>query len=107
MNINRTGRILLVPMFALATTACAQTTTYKTPEVPAPFYITFDAKGEPIVLDSDGNRLPIEGEGVDIEIPKPSTIKRVTNISAIEIEGSHYYLLCINGGCVKLMLPHF
>jgi hypothetical protein len=107
MNVKRPGTILLVPMFALATTACAQTTTYKTPEVSAPFYITFDAKGEPLVLDSDGNRLPLEGEGVDIRIPKPSTIKRVTNISALEIEGSHYYLLCLNGACTQIKLPDF
>ncbi len=106
MRIKYRSKFLLLPLLALATTACAQTAIYETPTGPAPFYITFDAKGEPVVLDSKGNRLELEREGAVAEIPTPSTIKRVTQISALEIEGSHYYLLFIGGRFVKIPLPH-
>ena len=106
MRIKYGRKLLLLPMLALATTACAQTTLYETPEGPAPFYITFDANGEPVVLDSKGNRLELEPEGSVAKIPGPSIIKGLTQISAVEIEGSHYYLLYIGGRFVRIPLNH-
>ena len=48
-----------------------------------------------MVLDSEGN--PVKSMGSVAEIPKASTIKRTSQITALEIHGSHYYLLYISG----------
>ena len=104
MRIKQLGKALWLPLLALSIGGCVRTVKYDTPPLQAPFYITFSANGEPLVLDGEGNPLKIEGTAA--EIPTPSTIKRATQISALEIHGSHYYLLYINGQFVKIWLPH-
>lgn len=109
MQISDLGKALLLATLALTITGCARTLKYDVPRsertmVEAPFYITFSPKGEPIVLASDGN--PVEPLGTVAEIPTPSTIKRASQITALEIHGSHYYLLYIGGRYYKIPLPH-
>ena len=109
MQISHLGKGLLLATLALTITGCPRTVKYDTPrseqtKVEAPFYITFGPEGAPIVLASDGN--PVEPMGDMAEIPTPSTIKRVSQITALEIHGSHYYLLYIGGRYYKIPLPH-
>jgi hypothetical protein len=110
MHISHLGKALLLATLVLTITGCARTVKYDTPrsaetKVEAPFYITFSPEGAPIVLASDGN--PVKPQGSVVEIPTPSTIKRASQITALEIHGSHYYLLYIAGQYYKIPLPHY
>jgi hypothetical protein len=103
------GKALLLATLALTIAGCAPPIKYDTPrsgetKMEAPFYITFSPKGIPVVLASDGN--PVEPMGVEAKIPTPSAIKRASQITALEIHGSHYYLLYIAGQFYKIPLPH-
>ena len=109
MHISHLGKALLLATLAITVTGCAQLQKYKTPkhetpELEAPFYITFSPEGEPVVLDSEGR--PLKSIGSMAEIPKASTIKRTSQITALEIHGSHYYLLYISGRYYFIPLPH-
>ncbi len=109
MHIGHFGKTFLLATLAVTITGCAgsfrsETPKYETPKLDAPFYITFSPEGEPVVLNSKGEELVVEGAVV--EIPNKSTIKRATNFATLEIQGSHYYLLYINGRAIKIPLPH-
>jgi len=109
MTFNKLGKNLLLPFLALVMIGCSHATEHRR-DMPkhhgeyAPFYITFDREGQAVVLDRAGN--PIKLENVPFEL-KPGTVKRINNITALEVHGSHFIVLIINNKAVRIDLPHF
>lgn len=73
------------------------------PEATVPFAITFDLKGNPVVIDREGRAIP--PQEVEFPIRQVNAIGSVTTISAIEVHGSHYYILKIGGNIYHIPLP--
>ena len=87
-------------------TACAQELT-KAPitdeEMYQPFSIVFDKEHKPLVLDSKGKRL----DKIEVDFPlKAEAVLSMEAISAIQIHGSHYYIIQVGGDYYKVPLPH-
>lgn len=100
MRISHLGTALLLATLGFTQISCARSHKYEAPrsegtKVEAPFYITFSREGDPIVLDGEGNQVKPMGEVA--KIPEPATIVRTSQVTVLEIRGSHYYLLYING----------
>ncbi len=75
----------------------------KTLEKTVPFSITFDMQGNPIVLGANGKR--ILPSRVTFPIKDVKAIANVNTITAIEVYGSHYYVLEIGGDDYVIDLP--
>lgn len=71
---------------------------------PAPFSykLSFDENGVPIVLDQKGNALPLRKVDGPVGAKK---ILRVRTFSVIEVEGSHFILVTINGTTYQINIP--
>ena len=75
----------------------------KAPLETVPFSITFDLQGNPIVLTPDGER--IKPERVDFPIREVKAIGSIKTISAVQVFGSHYYVLNIADDFYVIDLP--
>ena len=75
----------------------------KTPLETVPFSITFDLQGNPLVLTPEGER--IKPERVDFPIREVKAIGNIKTISAVEVHGSHYYVLNIGDDFYVIDLP--
>jgi biopolymer transport protein ExbD len=111
MRIGHLGKALFLATLAVTITGCDQTVKYELPRSEAtkqetPIYVTCNAEGVPVVLDSEGNPLKVEGTALAEETPNPSTTKDVTQITARKASSSRYYLLYINGRYYKIQLPN-
>lgn len=108
MKARKLSTTLLLPLLTMIMIGCSHATGHRQ-DMPkpngdyAPFSITFDREGQPVVLDSAGKRLGLETLPYKLE---PGTLKRINTISALEVHGSHYYVLIINGRAVRIDLPH-
>jgi len=67
------------------------------------FSITFDLKGNPIVVDRDGKL--ISPKRIEFPITEVRAIGSLKTISAMEVHGSHYYVLNISGDTYHIPLP--
>ena len=65
----------------------------------APFVLIPDAAGGLVARDADGK--PLDGPIVQLPL-EAKAVKSVSQITLIKIEGSCYYLYCVNGRCTKL-----
>ncbi len=72
-------------------------------QMTAPFSITFDMQGNPIVLGANGKIIP--PSRVTFPIKDVKAIANVNTITAIEVYGSHYYVLKIGGDNYVIDLP--
>ena len=69
---------------------------------PYSYTLSIDAKGLPAVLDSKGIALPAK----KVEFPVDAKqILRVRTISIIDVKGSHFVLITINGTTYQINLP--
>jgi hypothetical protein len=66
------------------------------------YTLSFDAKGNPTVLDANGKPIPAQRVDGAVDAKK---IVRVRTISVIDVEGSHYILINIGGYLYKINLP--
>jgi len=73
------------------------------PQETVPFSITFDLKGNPIVVDRGGKL--ISPKRVEFPITEVRAIASLKTISAMEVHGSHYYILKISGDTYHIPLP--
>lgn len=109
MKARKLSTALVLPLLAMIMIGCSHATEHRR-DMPkadgayAPFFITFDREGQPVVLDRNGKRIDLEPLPYKLE---PGTLKRINNISALEVHGSHYYVLIINGKAIRIDLPHF
>ena len=109
MKARKLSTALTLPLLATMMIGCSHATDYRR-DMPkpdgeyAPFFITFDREGQPVVLDRAGKRMDLEPLPYKLD---PGNLKRISNISALEVQGSHYYVLIINGRAIRIDLPHF
>lgn len=75
----------------------------KPPQETVPFSITFDLKGNPVVVDRDGKL--ISPKRVEFPITEVRAISNLKTITAMEVHGSHYYILKIGGDTYHIPLP--
>ncbi len=68
-----------------------------------PFSITFDMKGNPIVVDREGQL--ISPKDVEFPVINVRAIATLNTITAMEVHGSHYYILKIGGNTYHIPLP--
>ena len=66
------------------------------------YTLSIDAKGLPVVLDARGNPIPAKEVKFPVDAKK---IVRVRNFSVIDVEGSHFILITINGSTYQINLP--
>lgn len=97
---------LCAALLSVSLSACAEETKTE-PTTPArdlmPFSIGFDLKGEPVLLDENGNRIP----PTDIQFPiKATAIESVDSITMVQYRGSHFKLIKTSAGWYKVPLPH-
>lgn len=97
---------LCASLLTVSLSACAEETKIE-PTTPArdlmPFSIGFDLKGDPVLLDEKGNRIPPS----DVQFPiKATAIESVDTITMVQYRGSHVKLLKTSGGWYAIPLPH-
>lgn len=67
-----------------------------------PFSIAFDRKGNPVVLDEEGTRIPPK----EIDFPiKTQAIRSLETFTMVQYAGSSYYLLKIGGQYYLIEIP--
>lgn len=69
---------------------------------PYSYTLSVDAKGVPAVMDPKGIALPAKKVEFPVDAKK---IVRVRNFSVIDVEGSHFVLITINGSTYQINLP--
>ena len=69
---------------------------------PYSYTLTIDAKGLPVVVDPKGIALPAKKVEFPVDAKK---ILRVRTFSIIDVEGSHFILITINGSTYQINLP--
>ena len=68
-----------------------------------PFSIMFDQRGNPVIVDRDGNELVFE----EAQFPIKSTaIEKIESITYVQYRGSHVGLVIRGGKMVAIPLPH-
>ncbi|MEW8563022.1 MAG: hypothetical protein AB2541_12980, partial [Candidatus Thiodiazotropha sp.] len=94
---------LLVSLFLMPMTACGAQTM---PEKSDQYFYNVDKEGNVIAVDSRGNKTVLEK--VDIPFKHNITeIKSIENITIIELQGSHFRLICTSPrNCRYQPLPH-
>lgn len=93
---------LLVSSIGLAPlTACSKEPP-KGKNDPFSYTVSIGEKGVPMVMDSQGISLPAEKVKLPMDAKK---IQRIRTISVIDVEGSHYILIDINGSLYRINLP--
>ncbi len=93
-------------LLGVSLSACAEEIRTE-PTTPArdlmPFSIGFDLKGEPVLLDEKGNRIPPS----DVQFPiKATAIESVDSITMVQYRGSHVKLIKTSVGWYAVPLPH-
>ena len=66
------------------------------------YTLSFDAKGMPVVLDAKGNPIPPKKVEGAVDARK---IVRVRTMSVIDVEGSHFILIDLDGTMYRIDLP--
>jgi hypothetical protein len=66
------------------------------------YSLSFDEKGLPVVLDAKGKPIPPKKVEGPVDAKK---IVRVRTISVIDVEGSHFILIEIDGRLYRIDLP--
>lgn len=100
------GKVVVLASVAFSLAACADDKTSE-PAQPAkdmmPFSIGFDLKGEPVLLDASGSRIP----PTEVDFPiKATAIEQVESITLVQYVGSHVKLVKIGGKYYAVPLPH-
>lgn len=93
-------------LMTVSLSACAEETRTE-PTTPTrdlmPFSIGFDLKGEPVLLDEKGKRIPPS----DIQFPiKATAIESIDSITVVQYRGSHVKLVKTSAGVYAIPLPH-
>ncbi len=110
-NIRQNRGVLIPFLLALIVTplmACAQMEkmtgmTEPSSENVLPFRVAFDRNGNVLILDEKGNMIR---PTTDVKFPLDvKQIRSVQTITAIEVVGSHYYLLKAGGNTYVIPLP--
>jgi hypothetical protein len=109
MKARKLSKALILPLLAMVMIGCSHATEHRR-DMPkmqgdyAPFFITFDREGQAVVLDRAGKPMELKALPYKLE---PGLLKQVNNITAMEVYGSHFYVLIINGKAIRIDLPHF
>lgn len=69
---------------------------------PFSYTVSIDENGVPKVIGSQGISLPVEKVKLPVDAKK---ILRIRTISVMDVEGSHFVLIDINGSVYKIPLP--
>ena len=69
---------------------------------PFSYTVSIDAKGLPVVVDSEGVSLPAKEVKLPLDAKK---LVRVRTFSVIDVEGSHFILIQIGGTMYQINLP--
>lgn len=69
---------------------------------PYSYTLSIDAKGMPVIMSPKGVALPAKKVEFPVDAKK---ILRVRTLSIIDVEGSHFVLITIDGTTYKVPLP--
>lgn len=102
----RAAYALFATLLTVSLSACAEESRTEPPQPSRdlmPFSIGFDLKGDPVLLDEKGNRIP----PTDVQFPiKATAIESVESITLVQYRGSHVKLIKTSGGWFTVPLPH-
>ena len=108
LNVPIVKSVAVIVLMALSFSACSKEddvshSGHNTNKNLLPFSIAFDLKGNPLLVDQEGNRI----KPTDVQFPiKATAIERIDSISIVQYRGSHITLVKIGNRYYPMPLPH-